>query len=130
MPMTLSNAARNRPASIDKRPPMSAPNNLFADVPQHNQRELVSIILTAANIRIERIVSTGHCSPDGFWYDQPQSEWVTVLTGHATIRFEDDPSVIDLHPGDYVNIPAHRRHRVDWTAPSEPTVWLAIHYDA
>lgn len=108
---------------------MNAQANLFADVPVHLHDELVSVILAAENIRIERIVSTGHCSPDGYWYDQPQAEWVLVLQGHAKLRFEDGDTVVELHPGDHLSIPAHRRHRVDWTTADEPTVWLAIHYD-
>lgn len=108
---------------------MNAQANLFADVPVHLHDELVSVILSAKNIRIERIVSTGHCSPDGFWYDQPQAEWVLVLQGHAKLRFEDGDTAVELHPGDHLSIRAHRRHRVDWTTPSEPTVWLAIYYD-
>ena len=66
-------------------------------------------------------------SPQGFWYDQEQHEWVVVLSGAAQLRFEDGET-IDMKPGDHVNIPAHRRHRVEWTTPDEPTVWLAIHY--
>lgn len=108
---------------------MPPPANLFADIPEQLTDELVSILLTAANIRVERIISNGHCSPNGFWYDQPQAEWVAVLKGRAKLRFEDNDSVVELHPGDFLNIPAHRRHRVDWTPPDEPTVWLAIHCD-
>lgn len=108
---------------------MPPPANLLVDIPEQLSDELVSILLTAANIRVERIISTSHCSPDGFWYDQPQSEWVAVLKGHAKLRFKDSDSVVELRPGDFLNISAHRRHRVDWTTPDEPTVWLAIHYD-
>ena len=51
-----------------------------------------------------------------------------VLSGSAGLRFEDEEQPRKLHPGDYVNIPAHRRHRVEWTDPHQPTVWLALHY--
>jgi cupin 2 domain-containing protein len=71
-------------------------------------------------------VSHGHASPEGFWYDQSQSEWVIVLSGAARLQFEDE--TLDLGPGDYVNIPAHHRHRVAWTTPTEPTVWLVAFY--
>jgi cupin 2 domain-containing protein len=88
--------------------------------------ELVQTLLSAASVRIERIVSHGHVSPEGFWYDQDQHEWVLVLRGAARLRFED--GVVEMQAGDFVNIPAHRRHRVEWTTPDEPTVWLAVHY--
>lgn len=100
--------------------------NLFADLPVQLPDELLTMLVDTASVRIERIVSYGHASPDGFWYDQPQAEWVVVLKGAARIRFAD--GAIELAPGDFVNIPAHKTHRVDWTAPDEPTVWLAVHY--
>jgi cupin 2 domain-containing protein len=101
--------------------------NLFADIPTDLPAEVFTDLFTTSAIRIERIVSHGQSSPDGFWYDQPTGEWVVVLRGAARLRLEgEDP--IELVPGDYVNIPAHRRHRVEWTTPDEPTVWLAIHY--
>ena len=99
-------------------------DDLLAELPQ----ELVTTLLSAGGIRIERIVSQGHASPDGFWYDQPLSEWVIVLKGRARLRFEGDHASIEMRPGDCVNIAAHRRHRVEWTSPDEPTVWLAVHY--
>lgn len=77
---------------------------------------------------VERIVSQGHASPGGFWYDQEQHEWVIVLKGKATLRFEADDKLLEMGPGDYLNIPAHKRHRVEWTTPEEPTIWLAVHY--
>lgn len=96
--------------------------NLFADLPD----ELFTTLLEAADVRIERIVSHGHASPEGFWYDQEQHEWVVVLKGAARLRFEDE--TIELKPGDFVNILAHRKHQVEWTTPDEPTIWLAVHY--
>lgn len=100
--------------------------NLFSDVPANLPEEILTKLLEAANVRIERIVSHGHVSPEGFWYDQDEHEWVTVLQGAAKLRFED--STLELKPGDSVNIPAHRRHRVEWTTPEEPTIWLAVFY--
>jgi cupin 2 domain-containing protein len=82
----------------------------------------------AGRVRLERIVSTGHATPPGQWLDQDRTEWVTVLRGQASLRFEDEPEPRLLSPGDYVLIPAHRRHRVEWTDPGEPTIWLALHY--
>ena len=101
--------------------------NLFANLPRQLPDELATTVLEADDIRIERIVSTGHASPRDFWYDQPQHEWVIVLQGHARLTREGyEP--LELHTGDFVNIPAHQKHRVDWTTPDEPTIWLAIHY--
>jgi len=101
--------------------------NLFADLPAHLPDELFATLLDAADVRIERIVSHGHASPEGFWYDQDQHEWVVVLKGAARLRFED--GTVEMKPGDFVNIPAHRKHRVEWTTPGEPTIWLAVHYE-
>lgn len=100
--------------------------NLFTDLPENLPDELLTTLLKAARIRIERIVSHGHASPDGFWYDQDEHEWVIVLTGAARLQFED--RIVELKPGDFVNIPAHKKHRVEWTTPEEPTIWLAVFY--
>lgn len=100
-------------------------NNLFADLPTVLPEELVTILAENQHVRIERIVSTGHVSPEGFWYDQDEAEWVVVLKGEAKLLFEDGKSV-EMTPGDHVLIPAHRKHRVEWTTPDEPTVWLAV----
>lgn len=102
--------------------------NLFAEIPTRIPDELFEVLLAAANVRMERIVSHGHASPDGFWYDQEQSEWVVVLKGAARIRFADDAQTVEMKPGDFINIPAHKRHRLEWTTAEEPTIWLAVHY--
>jgi cupin 2 domain-containing protein len=101
------------------------PQNLFAAIPSDLPEELIETLVESGVVRVERIVSAGHASPMGFWYDQPQHEWVVVLRGAARIQFEDER--VELRPGDWINIPAHRRHRVEWTTPDEPTVWLAVH---
>lgn len=101
-------------------------SNLFNDIPSSLSEELVQAILNQPNLRIERIVSHGHASPDGFWYDQEQHEFVVLLKGAARLRFEDE--MIEMKPGSFLDIPAQRKHRVEWTTPDEPTVWLAIHY--
>lgn len=101
--------------------------NIFSNLPQRMPDEVVSTLLDAERMRIERIVSHGHASPEGFWYDQDQHEWVIVLSGRAKLRLGDD--LIEMQPGDYLNIPAHMKHRVEWTTPDEPTVWLAVHYE-
>jgi len=100
--------------------------NLFDDIPGDFPEELIQTILDKSNVRIERIVSHGHASPDRFWYDQVQHEFVVLLKGAARLRFENE--VVELRPGSFVDIPAHRRHRVEWTDPQQATVWLAVFY--
>jgi cupin 2 domain-containing protein len=105
------------------------PRNLLTDLPQPSSGEVFDELLRRPGLRVERIVSTGQASPPGFWYDQPQREWVLVLSGAAGLRFEDEAAVRTLRPGDFADIAAHRRHRVEWTDPDRPTVWLALHID-
>ncbi len=102
--------------------------NLFADLPPNLPEELVEVLADNPHVRIERIVSTGHSSPKDFWYDQEEHEWVIVLKGEAKLLFDGDNEPIHMTPGDHVRIPAHKKHRVDWTAPDEPTIWLAVFY--
>jgi len=101
-------------------------NNLFSDIATDLPDELTEVLAASESVRVERIVSYGHASPQDFWYDQDSHEWVVVLSGAAKLRFED--GTVEMKPGDYINIPAHKRHRVEWTTPDEPTVWLAVHY--
>ena len=101
--------------------------DLLRDLPGDLPEELVETLAESDSVRIERIVSTGHASPEGFWYDQPRREFVLLVKGRARLEFDDGES-LSLEPGGWVDIPAHRRHRVAWTAPDEPTVWLAVHY--
>ncbi len=101
--------------------------NLFDEIPETLPDEVFQTLLNAPGVRVERIISQGHASPEGFWYDQDESEWVVLLKGAARLRFEGEEP-IELRPGSIVDIPAHRRHRVEWTDPDEPTVWLAIHH--
>jgi cupin 2 domain-containing protein len=109
---------------------MATPANLFDGLPRHLPRELLTVLRETGNARIERIVSLGHASPEGFWYDQGQDEWIVVLRGAARLAFEGEAQAVELKPGDFLNIPAHQRHRVEWTTPEEPTIWLAVHYSA
>lgn len=104
-------------------------DNLFADIPGHLPNELFTTLLQSPNVRIERIVSHGHTSPDGFWFDQSSHEWVLVLQGAARLRFEDHETAVEMKAGDWLHIPAHRKHRVEWTSTDEPTIWLAVHYE-
>ena len=103
--------------------------NLFGDLPQSHD-EVVDVLHAAPGVRLERIVSRGHISPEGFWYDQAEDEWVTVLRGAGRIAFADGSPDADLGPGDHLFIPARRRHRVAWTLPGEETIWLALFHEA
>jgi cupin 2 domain-containing protein len=104
-----------------------SPNNIFACLPGDLTSEVIEDLLRAKSVRIERIISKGHSTPSEEWYDQAEHEWVLVLEGAGTIRFADGREVT-LRRGDHLNIPAHTRHQVAWTAPGETTLWLAIFY--
>lgn len=108
--------------------PVNPPQNLLRDLPDARTGEIIETIVARPGLRIERIVSSGQNSPPGFWYDQPEAEWVLLLAGAARLRFADEPQERVLGPGDCLLIAAHRRHRVEWTDPSTPTVWLAVFY--
>jgi len=103
-------------------------NNIFQDIPEKLKEELIEVLIETKGIRIERIVSMRHASPPGYWYDQDKDEYVILLKGSAGILFEGKDDVTVMGPGDHVNIPAHVRHRVEWTDASEETVWLAVFY--
>jgi cupin 2 domain-containing protein len=101
--------------------------NLTAGIPAELTEELASVLAAGQGIRIERIVSQGQVSPEGFWYDQEDNEFVLVVSGGARLELEGRGEV-SLAAGDWVDIPAHRRHRVSWTDPARQTVWLAVFY--
>ncbi|MFU2317394.1 cupin domain-containing protein [Rahnella sp. PCH160] len=106
-------------------------SNLFAGLPvtvSAQQNETFEAVLNMPGIRIERIVSTGQASPPDFWYCQTQSEWVMILQGSAALQFENETQAQVMHAGDCINIPALCKHRVEWTAANEITIWLAVHY--
>lgn len=100
--------------------------NMFAKIPEQFTEELLETLFANPTLKIERIVSKGHFTPESSWYDQAWDEWVLVLQGEAILLFEDDTRH-HLNSGDYLFITAHQRHRVLWTTPDQPTVWLAIH---
>jgi len=100
--------------------------NLFDQIPASAPQEILTGLVLSKNVRVERIVSFGQGSPDGFWYEQTESEWVLLLEGSAQLRFDD--KLVDFAPGDYLNIPAGMRHRVEKTAENAKTVWLAVFY--
>ncbi|MCG5077380.1 cupin domain-containing protein [Paraburkholderia tagetis] len=106
-----------------------ASGNLYAGIESAARDERFERLVAQAGVLIERIVSTGQASPEGFWYDDPRDEWVVLLTGAAELEFEGQGGARQrMHPGDYVHIPAHCRHRVAWTDTTAPTVWLAVYF--
>ena len=103
--------------------------NLFAGLPVAPEAtERLETLLARPGLRIERIVSSGQASPAGFWYEQADAEWVVLLAGEALLRFADETEARRLLAGDWLNIEPGRRHRVEWTASTVPTVWLAVHH--
>ena len=102
--------------------------NIFDELPEILNEELFENILETKNLKIERIISKGHISPPNFWYLQPQNEWVILLKGKATLLFKEENEEVNLNSGDYINIPALKKHRVIWTDPEKFCIWLAIHY--
>lgn len=104
---------------------MAGPRNLFAQIPENLDQEWIDELLRDSSVRIERIVSRGQSSSPDFWYDQAEHEWVVVLAGKARLRIERQPEII-LGPGDTLYLPAHTKHRMEWTDPQQDTIWLAV----
>jgi cupin 2 domain-containing protein len=104
--------------------------NLLQQIPATLPVELVETLCRSDHVRIERIVSRGQASSEGFWYDQDWHEFVLLVSGHARLTFADGAPPVELRPGDWLDIRAHVRHRVEWTDPARDTVWLAVHYAA
>jgi cupin 2 domain-containing protein len=104
--------------------------NLFAALPADVTSEVFERIGGSGNVRIERIVSAGHVTPDGVWYDQSEAEFVLLLSGAARLRFFERDELVEMQPGDYLTIEPHCKHRVEWTATDAATVWLAVQYSA
>jgi len=102
--------------------------NIFRDLPEMRIEEISEALLDTQHFRLERIISQGQRTPPGEWYDQNTNEWVILLSGEAGLLFEGETEPEVMHPGDYVYIPAHKRHRVEWTGPKQKTLWLALHY--
>ena len=105
------------------------PGNIFSGIPDRVTEEIFETLLKADHFALERIISFGQATPPGQWYDQPKDEWVILLKGSAGLLFEGQEETMVLHPGDYVHILAHQRHRVEWTDGKQETVWLALHYE-
>lgn len=108
---------------------MNEIRNIFSlsELPVNSKKEFFETLVNSSNIRIERIVSCGQKSPEGFWYNQHENEWVILLKGHATLELKDS-AFIELHEGDYMNIPAHQKHRVVSTSVNPECVWVAVFY--
>jgi cupin 2 domain-containing protein len=102
-------------------------NNIFDSIPDNLSAEVFNLLVDCNGVKIERIISKGHSSPKTGWHDQDNNEWVIVLKGEAILSFADSSSVT-LKAGDYINIPAHKKHKVTWTSPDAETIWLAVHY--
>lgn len=101
--------------------------NIYSSLPKDLKSEVFDELISSNTVKIERIISKGHRSPEENWYDQENHEWVIVLKGEAKLAFENNQEV-HLKEGDYINIPAHTRHRVSWTPDHKETIWLAVHY--
>ena len=102
-------------------------HNIFDCIPENLDEEIFQQIVDGDSVTIERIISRGHSSPESGWYDQDRNEWVLVLKGEAVLLLEDK-SPVNLKAGDFINIPAHKKHRVEWTDQDSETIWLAVHY--
>ncbi len=102
--------------------------NIYSDIPDRVPGEIFETLAESGKMRVERIISDSHGSPESFWYDQDENEWVLLLKGSAALRFEEKEGLVLLEPGDWVDIAAHVRHRVEWTDPKQKTVWLAVFY--
>lgn len=103
------------------------PKNMYTTIPCNLEQEVFEQLAGNDCVTIERILSKGQKSPPSGWYDQEKNEWILVLKGKAVLAFEDQEA-ISLIEGDFINIPPHKKHKVEWTDPDNETIWLAIHY--
>ena len=103
-------------------------NHIFSEIPESTKDEIFETLLKTDHFKLERIVSSGQSTPSGEWYDQDMNEWVILLSGSAGLLFEGEVKEVVMNPGDYIHIPAHKRHRVAWTDKGLQTIWLALHY--
>ncbi len=102
-------------------------SSLLSNLPVDMTDEAFEDIVLSDSVRIERIVSQGHTSPEHGWYDQVENEWVMVVKGAGEITFEDG-TVLTLNEGEHVTIPAHTKHKVSHTPIDQQTIWLAVFY--
>ncbi|MGZ8095103.1 MAG: cupin domain-containing protein [Methylosarcina sp.] len=101
--------------------------NIFTNIPDQLKDEFFDTILKRKNLHVERIISRGHSTPPGQWYDQAWDEWILLIQGQATLLYEKNTQIISMTAGDHLLIPARTRHRVEWSHPEMDTIWLAIH---
>lgn len=102
--------------------------NIFNNIPTNLDEEVFESLLETPDLKLERIISKAHKTAPGQWYDQQQDEWVILLQGNAGILIEGDERPHEVLPGDYLLLPAHKKHRVEWTAADTETIWLALHF--
>jgi cupin 2 domain-containing protein len=107
--------------------------NFFRDLPRRTGErepiEHIEEILSKGKITIERIVTYGRKpTEEGKWYDDSRNEFVMVLSGATELLFEEGNQRVIMERGDYINIPAHKKHRVEMTRPNGNTLWLAVYY--
>ena len=100
--------------------------NIYRAPAGKQAREIFSTLARAGTVKVEKIISRGHRSPPGFWYDQKFDELVFLLRGAAVLRFAGRRRLIRLKAGDCLLIPAGARHRVEQTRPGRPTIWLIV----
>lgn len=105
-------------------PVMLKAHSLFPEIASTADAETFTTLFEKVGVKIERIDSHGQASPEGFWYDQPQDEWLLLFKGSAVLEIADQPP-LTLEAGDHLLIPAHLRHRVAST--SADALWLAVH---
>ena len=104
--------------------------NLFSNIPKKFPEEIFETLRENKNFKLERIISSGQSTPENDWFDQEKDEWVLLLKGKAGLRFENESEVIELTPGDHLMIPAHKKHRLEWTDGKQKTIWLALHFNS
>ncbi len=103
--------------------------NIYTNLPHNLSEELFETLISNKNIKIQRIVSPkSFKSPKNKWFNQNRDEFVILLQGSAELVFKNNGEKVYLKPGDYINIPCNREHRVFSTDKQVQTIWLAIHY--
>lgn len=104
--------------------------NFFDNLPKATKDEVFEEIIANKNLKVERIITNGQVTPKGEWYDQTTNEWVLVLQGAAQLLIQEGETlrIVDMKAGDHVLLPAHCKHRVEWTDKQQTTIWLAIHF--
>lgn len=116
-------------AHVNKYPMTFKTGRIFSRLSLPSTSEVFEPLVEAADLRLERIISTGQHTPADVWLVQDWDEWVLLLTGAAKLLIEGEAAPRDLQPGDWIVIPAGVRHRVEWTCADPPTLWLALHYN-